>query len=86
VHACKKISNRFHTFSKTCTPLQVQPPQQYLIIGVVYNLLEATASASSKNIMLGAASRACRNVSRSRASPSPTYMEYKSAPLRNGRN
>lgn len=31
--------------------------------------------------MLGAASRALRNVLRNNASPSPTYIEYNSAPL-----
>lgn len=45
------------------------------------NLLAAMTSASSKNKMLGAASRALRNVLRSKASPSPTYIEYNSAPL-----
>jgi len=44
-------------------------------------LLGAMASASSKNIMLGEARRAFWNVLRNRASPSPTYLEYKSAPL-----
>lgn len=37
--------------------------------------LAATTSASSKNIMLGAARRALRNVLRNNASPSPTYIE-----------
>lgn len=41
----------------------------------------AIASASSKNIMLGAARRAFWNVARNKASPSPTYFEYRSAQL-----
>lgn len=45
------------------------------------NLLAAMTSASSKNKMLGAASRALRKVFRNNASPSPTYIEYNSAPL-----
>jgi len=45
------------------------------------NLLAARISASSKNKMLGAASRALRKVFRNKASPSPTYIEYNSAPL-----
>jgi hypothetical protein len=48
---------------------------------ILVYLLAAIASASSKKIMLGADSRARRNVSRKRASPSPTYIEYNSAPL-----
>jgi hypothetical protein len=39
------------------------------------------ASASSKNIMLGADRRALWNVLRNKVSPSPTYFEYSSAPL-----
>ena len=46
-----------------------------------YYRLAAMASASSKKIMLGAAMRARRNVSRNNPSPSPTNMEYNSAPL-----
>ena len=45
--------------------------------------LAATTSASSKKIILGAARRALRNVLRNKASPSPTYIEKSSAPLKN---
>ena len=43
--------------------------------------VEAMASISSKKIMLGAAARALRKISRTARSDSPTYMLISSAPL-----